>query len=215
MREGFMRARPRSTSCRWFAVRFAGGAHRAAGSGRRAAFPAGCSGRARAGRRFAAASGSTTCAPSRNRSPPSVTTISPALEPCGHGNPLAVDHAQRHRPHRDRSIRIHEVDEGAHHAVGRAAANRGVGHDDLIVQHLHQQLDVDELIRKQRAVGVVELRAQLDGAGGHVDSIVDREQLAVGELGAVGAIVGLRRSAGRRHAAAASPPARCPREWRR
>ena len=52
-------------------------------------------------------------------------------------NPFAVDHAQRHRSHRDRVIGVHDVDEGAHHAVGRAAPNRGVRHDDLIVQQLH------------------------------------------------------------------------------
>ncbi len=102
-------------------------------------------------------------------------------QPGGHGDALAIDHAQGHRTHRDGAVGIHDVDESAHHAVGRAAAHRGVRHDDLVLQQFLQQLDVDELVRKQRAVGIVELRAQLHRAGGDVDLVVDGQQLALGE----------------------------------
>ena len=54
-----------------------------------------------------------------------------------------------------------------------------------------QELDVDELIRKQHAVLVVELPAQLDRSSRRVDLVIDGKQFAVGQLGAVGAVIGL------------------------
>ncbi len=62
-----------------------------------------------------------------------------------------------------------------------------------MLQQFLQQLDIDELVRKERPVGVVEQRAQLDRAGRRIDRVVEREQLAVGEFGAVGAVVGFDR----------------------
>ncbi len=111
----------------------------------------------------------------------------------GDGDALPVDDAQGHGPHLHRAVGLHDVDEGGHDAVRRAAAHRGVRHDDLVLQGFLEQLDVDELIREQRAVGVVEQRPQFDRARGRVDGIVERQQLAFGEFGAVGAVVGFDR----------------------
>ena len=115
----------------------------------------------------------------------------PDAEALGDGDALAVDHTERYRAHRRRLVGIHDVDKGTHDSVGRTAAHRRIGYGDLMRQQLLQQLDVDELVRKQETVGVLELRPQLDRARGDVDCIVEGEQNAVREFGAVGAIVGL------------------------
>src|SRR5215472_8447629 len=99
-----------------------------------------------------------------------------------------VSRAGRDLPHRDGAVGIEHVDVAAERAAGGAggaALYSGGGHGDGVLERLHQQLHVDELIGKQRVVGVVELRAHLDGAGGGVDLIVDRDDLADGKLFAV------------------------------
>ena len=53
-----------------------------------------------------------------------------------------------------------------------------------------QQPDVDELVGEQLIVLVVELGPQLDRAGGGVDLVVERLQLADAQLGRAGAVVG-------------------------
>src|SRR6201999_2652250 len=93
------------------------------------------------------------------------------LESRGHRNSFAVDHAQGHGTHAHAAVRIDDVDERGGHTVWRASAHGRVRHDDLIGEHVLQQLNVDKLIWKQRRVRVVELRAQLDGAGRDVDRI--------------------------------------------
>ena len=170
-----------SLRLRWFGARPAATCARAARGARLARLRAVRAGARRGGL------GKVTCAPSRRRSPPSVTTTSPGLSPAVTAtfSPSTTPKVTGRTDHG--SIRIDEVDERRRYAVGRAAAHGGVGHDDLIVQDILQQLDIDELIGKQRAVGVVEHRPQLDGAGRYVDRIIDGEQFAIGDFGDIGA----------------------------
>ena len=61
------------------------------------------------------------------------------------------------------------------------------------------QAGIDELVRKQRVVGIVEARLELERAGGDVDLVVQRFQLAGGDAAGIGPVIGLhgQRVAGR------------------
>ena len=63
----------------------------------------------------------------------------------------------------------------------------------------HVQAGIDELVRKQRVVGIVEARLELERAGGDVDLVVQRFQLAGGDAAGIGPVIGLhgQRVAGR------------------
>ena len=65
-----------------------------------------------------------------------------------------------------------------HEDIGaaRAALDRGSRHHGLVVQRVDQKTHIDELIGKQRAVLIVEERAQFDGAGRRVDLGVERRR---------------------------------------
>src|SRR5580704_12317079 len=62
-------------------------------------------------------------------------------EPGGHGDILAIDHADGHGFHRYRVIGVHQINECGGHTVGCTAMHCGVGHDDLVLQVLNDQLD--------------------------------------------------------------------------
>jgi hypothetical protein len=53
--------------------------------------------------------------------------------------------------HRYLVSRLDQIDEGRGHTVGRAAVHCGARNDDLIVQHIQQQLDIHELIGEQQS----------------------------------------------------------------
>ena len=82
-----------------------------------------------------------------------------------------------------RAVR-NDIDEGGLAVV----LDGGVGNEGDALQGVDEQARVDELVREERAVGVGEESAQLDGAGGGVDLVVDGEELAGGELGGLGAV---------------------------
>ena len=98
-----------------------------------------------------------------------------ALGDCDHlvGRDAALD-----RPDRHRAVVVDDVDEVA----ARAAPQRRDRHDDRAVDRAQQQARVDELVREQRRRGVGEARLGLDGAGLHVDLVVERHEDAVVEL---------------------------------
>ena len=76
----------------------------------------------------------------------------PRLQPVGDRDPLAVARTQLHRLHRDRIVRLDEVDKGA----GGAALDRS-GRDRPAVAHrVDQQLELTNWFAKQRLVGIVE-----------------------------------------------------------
>src|SRR6202044_3871831 len=104
---------------------------------------------------------------------------------------LAVDHAEGDRLHRHRTVGRYGVDERRDDAVRSPAAYRRIWDDDLLREDLLEELHVHELVREERAVGVVEQRAQLDGARGDVDLIVEGEKLPLSEPRAVGPIEGV------------------------
>ena len=64
---------------------------------------------------------------------------------------------------------------------------------NLIVQSFYQEAGVDELIRVKISLGVVELRAQLNGSRCGIDLVVDRDQAPFGDKVCIGAIEGLHR----------------------
>ena len=67
---------------------------------------------------------------------------------------------------------VDDVDETA---VG-AELNRRVGGEHRARKRVDQQQDVDELVGKQRGVGIVERRAQLERARRQVDLVVVSRQ---------------------------------------
>ena len=127
-----------------------------------------------------------TLAPSRSRSTPSITTLSPAARPevivvdlpsVGAGDDVAL---------RDCVVGVEEIDEMAR----RPDLDRGVGRQRDALQRVDQQAHVDELLRKQDALRIVEGGAHLDRAGGDVDLAVVGRQRPLGELFDVGAVEG-------------------------
>src|SRR5580698_1520587 len=109
------------------------------------------------------------------------------------GDALTIHGAEGYGSYRDGAVRLHEVDKRSHQTVRCPPMHRSVRHHDLLVQHVGDQLDVDELVGKQEPVLVVEQSAQLDRTGRRIDLVVEGEQLAHRELVAVAAIVGLYR----------------------
>ena len=71
---------------------------------------------------------------------------------------------------------------------GRAPVvlDRRTGQQDLTLKSFQQQARVDELVGEKRAFLVVVGGAQFDGAGGGVNLVVERGDLAGGELMLVG-----------------------------
>jgi hypothetical protein len=111
-----------------------------------------------------------TRAPSRKRSVPSTTTRSPTDTPelTAAIGPSAIGRADIDRSDRHPVVGVDDVD-----VTSRCAALDGGGrHRDDIMQRLHQKLRVDELIRKQRIVSIVELRSHFHGTGGGIDLAV-------------------------------------------
>jgi hypothetical protein len=89
----------------------------------------------------------------------------------------------------DRSDRHPVVGVDDVEVTSRCAALDGGGrHRDDIMQRLHQKLRVDELIRKQRIVSIVELRSHFHGTGSGIDLAV------IAATGPVASILTLARS---------------------
>ncbi len=86
----------------------------------------------------------------------------------------------------DFRVVVHDIHERALLTV----LDRDVRDHQLIGQRVHQQVHVDELLRKQRVVLVVEHRLQLRRAGRVVDLIVGADQGSGGELLRVVAVIG-------------------------
>jgi hypothetical protein len=80
----------------------------------------------------------------------------------------AIGRADIDRSDRQPVVGVDDVD-----VTSRCAALDGGGrHRDDIMQRLHQKLRVDELIRTQRIVSIVELRSHFHGTGGGIDLAV-------------------------------------------
>ena len=92
------------------------------------------------------------------------------------------------RSGRARGIRVRLYD--IHVIAGGPLLHSGAGYQDLIVQRLERQPDVDELLREQHALVVIEHGAQLQRARGGVDLVVGVGQRSVIQQGGEGAIVG-------------------------
>src|SRR5579871_6712629 len=78
---------------------------------------------------------------------------------------------------RDGLIRLDDVDEGLLSVVLDGYG----GDEERVCKRADLQARVDELVGKELSLRVVKDGAQLDGACGGVDLIVEREQLAGGE----------------------------------
>ena len=94
------------------------------------------------------------------------------IEAAGDDGVLAVAWPQRHLMHRNRIVFVDEVD-----VIARCAgqhSRRRRQHD--LMQRVHEQLNIDELVRRQRLVVVGKYGAQRDRAGAHGHLIVDGVQ---------------------------------------
>ena len=182
-------ARPVWPSAQFGDVGAAGFGDRAAWAWARGAVRAASAPRPTTARRSSAARDweSSTSAPSRSRSAPSTTTVSPGLSPSRIAtlSPSCTPSLTRALVHG--LVGIDDEDEGA---VG-AALDRRHRHHGLVVQRVHQKPDIDELAGEQLVVGVVEHGAQLDRAGGGIDHIVHGGELAAGDLDGLAAILGI------------------------
>ena len=108
-------------------------------------------------------------------------------EPFGDGDALALRHAERDLADRRLAVGLDDVDEGPE----RRALDRGRRHDGRGTQRRQLQVDVDELVREQLVVGVLEDRPEADRAGRRVDLVVHRAQRARRQQGRLGAVPGL------------------------
>lgn len=80
----------------------------------------------------------------------------------------AIGQADIDKPDRHPVVGVDDID-----VTSRCAALDGSGrHSDDIVQRLHEKLGVDELIRKQCVVSIVELCSHFRGTAGGVDPAV-------------------------------------------
>ena len=108
----------------------------------------------------------------------------PWSEPFADLGRLARDRAELHRGHRDGLVLLDQEDECAR----RAALDGGRRDQRRVLMRFDHHAHVDELVRKQRAVGVGKFGLDLDRPGGRVDLIVDRQQPAGREPGLAAAI---------------------------
>ncbi|MDT4841778.1 hypothetical protein FQZ97_756500 [compost metagenome] len=99
------------------------------------------------------------------------------LQALGDGGEIDARFAARHRPLRGRVLGRHHV----HVVAVRAVAQRRDRHHHRAAHGAQQQPQVDELVRKQGAVGVGEARLGLHGAGLRVDHVVERGKSALGQ----------------------------------
>ena len=131
------------------------------------------------------------------------------LQAVGHGDALAFGRTGLDVAHRNRVVRLHDVDEQAF----RAALERGSRDDGGVVQYVEQQMDVDELVGKQAFVIVDEFGFRLDRTGdwyrsGCRDSPAHRWRAWSCRRDR------MRRPAGcRQHASSSALSADCLREW--
>ena len=147
-----------------------------------------------------------TSCPARSRSAPSTTTCWPACEAAVQNRHLSLGQGDLHRLDSGRRSLLRRV--GIDHPHIRAliaALDRRRRHHQRVGPLFHHQMNVDELVGKQRLVLVVEDRLQLVGSGGGVDLVVGGEQIAAGQLHRIALVVGLHRQALLRRAAFAAP----------
>ena len=96
------------------------------------------------------------------------------LQPVGHLAEIAIGRPQLDRPHADLVVRPDDVGERAR----RTALDAGARDPHDVVQCLHQDVGVDELVGKQRLVAILKQRPRLDRARGGVHLVVQRLQKA-------------------------------------
>jgi len=70
-----------------------------------------------------------------------------------------------------------------------AGLQRGSRNDERVLALLQHQPHVDELVGEQRIVGVVEDGLGLDGSGGGIDLVVERQERTGGEVLRLGAVI--------------------------
>ena len=92
-------------------------------------------------------------------------------------------------------VRLHQIDE----AAGGALLYRRLRRHHHVLPRLQQQAGIDELLRKQRVVGVGEHRPQLHSAGRTVDLVIGGCQRSGGDQLAIGPVIGRDRQRARRH----------------
>ncbi|MPM55205.1 hypothetical protein SDC9_101998 [bioreactor metagenome] len=95
------------------------------------------------------------------------------LQIAHHAHAVAIRGAHGDLALSDGVVRLHQI-----HVV---VLHRRGGHGEHVLQQVHLQLHVDELVGEQPAVGVVESCLGLDGAGRGVDGVVQRIHAALGQ----------------------------------
>ena len=152
---------------------------------------------------------SATFIPGCSLSTPSVTTVSPGAIPfrIAVSSPwVSCDFDVAHVYGR---VGLDDVDEGGL----RASLERGRRDDHRSAQGVHEQARVDELVREERQVLVGEDGLDLDGPGGLVDLIVQRQERARRELVLVVAVIGVHGELLAGFRSAAAPAGGGPRGW--
>src|SRR5207253_10403219 len=83
-----------------------------------------------------------------------------------------------YRSHFYRLVRLHDV--GASDLRDTLDGSRG--NHNAVLSNLQQKMRVDELVRPESSILIVEHRLQPAGAGGLIDLVINREQAAGGQL---------------------------------
>ena len=95
------------------------------------------------------------------------------IEVTAHADIVAIGHTHGDLALGDRLVGLDQIDVVVLH--------RRDGHGQRLIELTHLQLDVDELVGKQPAIGIVKRSLGLDGASGGVDGVVQRVELALGQ----------------------------------
>ena len=96
-----------------------------------------------------------------------------SLQVTTHADPVAISNTHGDLALRDRAIGLHQIDVIVLHRIG--------GHDQRRFKLIDLQLDIDELIGKQPAIGIVKSRLGLDGASRGVNRVVHGIESALGQ----------------------------------
>ena len=144
---------------------------------------------ARRWRRPSGRSGIVTSAPSRSRSAPSVTTVSPGIEALDDRDAVVLLRTERDGAHRHRMIGLDHEDEGA---ARRRAGSAAAGTTTWCCSVLTSRRILTNWLGNSASSALSNMRAQLDRAGGGIDlACRPRRACRVASFGRLAAVVGV------------------------
>ena len=117
------------------------------------------------------------------------------------GTNIVAHDSDRHRPQRNAVIIAHHVNKGP--LLARLDGH--ARNHDLVLQRIHQQLDIHKLAREQVFGFIGENRLELRGSRGRIDHVIQRQKIAGFQLLRIVPVPGFHRQL---HACAAASSGR-------